>query len=232
MQSLTMLAALLLAETVQAAPPSAGPPVVELLPSGKWQVEYAKSSCIVSREFGDGVNRTLCVLKPAPYSDTVAMLIAQPSPKGRGVGGNAQIRLSGGLVPDHTNYASVTANGMRVTTISLPRAALDALAKGESIAIKADTWFNVVLKPTAFDKGLKVLEECESDLLTSWGFDKAAQAAIAKRPVGQIFGLIQPDDYPTEALESGIGGTVGGRMGVGAGGRISECVVLESSGAP
>jgi TonB family protein len=215
-----------------AAAAPAEPAAVELLPSGKWQVEYAKSSCVISRAFGEKPNQLLFGLKPAPYSDSVAMLIVQPSPKGRGVGGKATIELSGGLVPDHTNYASVTANGMRVTTINLPRVALDSLAKGESISIKADNWVNVALKPKTFDRALKALEDCESDLLTSWGFDKAAQAAVAKRPVGQIFGLIQPDDYPTEALEWGMGGTVGVRMRIEPDGTISECIVLESSGVP
>jgi len=159
------------------------------------------------------------------------MLIVASAPKGQPAGGVAQIKLSGGLVPQHTTYASVTANGMRVTTISLPREALESLAKGEGIAIKADNMVNLNLKPTAFDKALKALEDCESDLLTSWGFDKMAQAAVAKRPMGQIFGLIQPDDYPTEALESGIGGTVGVRMRIEQDGKIGECVVLESSGS-
>jgi len=214
-----------------AAPPSETPSP-ELLPSSKWQVEYAKSSCIISRAFGEGPNKTVFGLKPAPYSDFVSMLIVAPSPKTKASGGKAEIKLSGGFEPEHTNIASVTANGMRVTTVNLPRLALDALAKGESIAIKAGGLVNVSLKPTSFDKALKALEDCESDLLTSWGFDKAAQAAVATRPVGQIFGLIQPDDYPEQALESGLGGTVGVRMRIEPNGKIGECVALESSGVP
>ena len=213
-----------------AAAPTAEPPPAELLPAGKWQVEYAKSSCVVSRAFGEKPNLTLFGLKPAPYGEAVALLIVQPSPKGRGVWGDAEVRLSSGFVPEFADYQSVTANGMRVTTIGVPRTTLDALAKGDSIAIKADKWVNVVLKPTAFDKALKALEDCESDLLTTWGFDKAAQAAVATRPKGELRGIVQPDDYPDRPLEAGIGGSVGFRLRVEADGKISECWIVESSG--
>ena len=54
MKSLAMLAALLLAGAARAATAVSEPPPIGLLPSGKWQVEYAKSSCIISRAFGEG----------------------------------------------------------------------------------------------------------------------------------------------------------------------------------
>ena len=208
---------------------AADPSPVELVPSGKWQVEYARSSCIVSRTFGEGPSRTLFGLKPAPYGEAVALLIVQPSPKGRGVWGEADVRLSSGFVPEFADYQSVTANGMRVTTIGLPRATFGPLANGDSIAIKAGKWVNVVLKPTAFDKALKALEDCESDLLTTWGFDKAAQAAVATRPKGELRGIVQPDDYPHRPLEAGIGGSVGFQLRIEADGKISECFIVESS---
>ena len=201
-----------------------------LAPSGKWQVEYAKSSCIISRAFGEGPKVTLFGLKPAPYSDYLSMLIIQPSRKGRGVAGEAEIRLSSGFVPERPTYTSVTANGMRVTTINLQREALDALAKGDSIAVKAGGWVDVALQPTAFDKALKALEDCESDLLVSWGFSREAQAAIAHRPKGTLQGLLRSDDYPSSAIARGASGSVGVRLRIEADGKINECTVIESSG--
>jgi TonB family protein len=230
MKLLTMWAALMLAAAVQAAAPSSEPPT-ELLPSGKWQVEYAKSSCIISRAFGEGAQKMLFGLKPAPYSDVVSIFVIQPSQKGRGVRGTADVKLSSGFVPQTADFTSVTASGMRVTTISLSRATLDALAKGDSIAIKAGNLVKVSLKPSAFDKALKSFDECEADLLESWGFSRAAQAAIAERPKGTLIGLFSPDDYPSSAIESGISGTVGFRLRIEAQGDISECAVIESSGS-
>ena len=77
---------------------------------------------------------------------------------------------------------------------------------------------------------MKVLEDCESDLLTSWGFDKAAQAAVAERPKGNLQGLLRPDDYPQAAIDSNASGRVDVRLRIEADGRISDCSILESSG--
>lgn len=230
MKSLTMLTALLFAGTAQAGS-NAAPPA-ELLPSGKWQVEYAKSSCIISRQFGQKPNAILFGIKPSPNSDIVSLFVIQSSGKARGIRGVADIRLSSGYTPDSANYWSVTSKGLRVTTIGLPRPALEALAKGDSIAIKAGESVNATLKPTGFDRVLKALEDCESDLLTSWGFDKAAQAAVAKRPQGSFAGVFNADDYPSDALESGLGGSVGFRLRIEQDGKISDCAVIESSGTP
>lgn len=203
---------------------------VELIPSSQWQVEYAKSSCVVSRAFGEKPNQILFGLKPALNSEFVSLLVVQPSRKGRGVRGEAEVKLSGGFIPESADYTSVTANGMRVTTISVPSTTLDQLAKGDAIAIKAGEWVDVTLHPTAADKALAALKECEADLLESWGYSRAAQAAVAEPPKGSLQGLFRVDDYPMDLVAMGIQGSVGLRLRIEPDGKISECSIMESSG--
>jgi TonB family protein len=232
MKSLMLLAALMLGVPAGGAAPSTATIPTELLPSGKWQVEYAKSSCIINRAFGEGAQRTIFALKSAPYSDTTRMLIIVPSAAGRGSQGDAKVTFSGGYVPKYAYYASVTAAGTRVTSIDLPRETLDSLAKGDGVAIKAGKLVNLGLRPTGFDKVMEALDDCESDLLASWGFDKAAQATVATRPKGLLRSVFQSSDYPDKELTEGIGGTAGVRLRIETNGKVSECVVVEPSGAP
>jgi len=229
MKSLRMLAALLLAGTVKEA--NSETPLIELDPSGKWQVEYAKSSCIISRAFGEGNERMLLTLRPAPSSGTVRLWVIKPAPAGRGARGKAKVTLSSGFIPEFAEYASVSSSGMRVTSIDLPRVALDPLSKGDGISINAGRWVKVRLRPTGFDKVMKEVEKCESDLLTSWGFDKAAQTAIATPPKGRLSQFIEADDYPEFELVHAISGTVGVRLRIEPDGTVGDCVVLESSGS-
>ena len=219
-----MIVVALLLATAASEPPL-------LVPSGKWQVEYAKSSCIISRAFGEGDAKVLFTLRPAPSSGTMRLWIIKPSPAGRGSRGNAKVALSGGYVPEYAEYASQTSNGMRVTSIDLPRATLVSLSKGDSIAIKADRWVNIRLQPSGFDKVMKEVEKCESDLLASWGFDLAAQTAIATPPQGRLYSFFNADDYPENELMRGISGSVGVRLKVEPDGRVSDCLVLEPSGS-
>src|SRR5213075_3160753 len=118
---------------------------------------YAKSSCVISRAFGEGEARTLFGLKPAPNSESVRLLIIRPSPRGRGSTGDAKVALSGGMIPEWAYYTTVTSNGVRVTSVDLPRSTLDPLAKGESITVKVDKYVNTRIRPTAFDKALAAL---------------------------------------------------------------------------
>ena len=214
-----------------AAAPISETPSPELLPSSKWQVEYAKSSCIISRAFGEGEQKAIFGLKPAPYSGTVPLVLIKAAPAGGADRGDAKVSLSGGFVPEYASYVTVTAKGSRVTQIDVPRKTLDSLAKGESITIKAGRWVSVTLRPTGFDKVMKAVDDCESDLLASWGFDKSMQAGVISRPDGRLSGVFKPEDYPEGELTRGIGGTVGVRLKVEPTGSVSECTVIESSGA-
>lgn len=218
---------LLIAQAALAAPVQPA----TLLPSGKWQVEYSKSSCVISREFGKTPNITIFGLTPPLNSEFVTLIIAQPSQKGRAFRGEANVRLSGGFVADPAGYVTFTAKGKRVTRIGISREVLDLLAKGESISIRADRWVDVALQPSAFPKALASLKECEADLLAGWGFDRAAQAAVARRPKGTLQGLLRHDDYPSQLVALEVEGTVGFRLRVEADGSISECVAMQSSGS-
>lgn len=51
-------------------------------------------------------------------------------------------------------------------------------------------------------------------------------------PPRQIKGRIKDSDYPREAGEAGVGGTVGVKYQVEADGRVSRCDITRSSGAP
>lgn len=180
----------------QAAATHAAPAV--LAPSGKWQVEYSKTSCVISREFGDSPNVTVFGLTPPLNSDIVTLIIGQPSQKGRAFRGNANVRMSGGYTADPAGYVTFTTKGKRITRIAIPRQTLDLLAKGESISINADRWVDVALQPSTFSKALVALKECEADLLAGWGFDRAAQAAVASPPKGTLQGLLRHADYPSQ----------------------------------
>lgn len=195
--------------------------------SGDWAVERGISSCTVSQPFD--VVPSHVGFKTVPNTDRVELLIAEPSSNRRSKTGAAAVTLSGSLAAESADYFSVSANGVRVTTISLPRVTLDALAKGQSITIKTDK-SNTAIHLTEFDVALAKIAQCESDLLASWGFGKSEQESVSIPLKGSLRGLIKTSDYPPDLLRKGIGGIVGFRMRIDADGSVGECAVLESSG--
>jgi TonB family protein len=227
MKSLSVVLMLWLAGT----PNPVGQSAPELQASGKWTMEYAQSSCIISRVFGEGTERTIVAFKPAPYSENVQIVLIKPG-AGRVDRGDASVTFSSGYVPAYAYYSTTAVKGARVTLIDVPRAALDALAKGDTISIAAAKWIRLSIHPAGFDKVITALSDCESDLLSSWGFGKVAQDAVVTRPKGSLREAIKPDDYPESALDAGLGGTVGVRLRVETDGKVTDCLVVEKSGVP
>ena len=75
------------------------------------------------------------------------------------------------------------------------------------------------------------LRECNSALLTRWGFGPEQQAKIAHFPTIEKL-KIKDSDYPVAAAKRGSIGDVGGYLIVGTDGRASDCHVLDSSRSP
>jgi TonB family protein len=78
----------------------------------------------------------------------------------------------------------------------------------------------------------KVLDDCEADLLTTWGMSREVQAQLASfpRPQKELNSYFTGSDYPSSALDSGNIGVVEARLTVGADGTPRDCKVINSSG--
>ena len=75
------------------------------------------------------------------------------------------------------------------------------------------------------------MRECDSALLTHWGFGPEQQAKIAHFPTIEKLN-IKDSDYPVAAAKRGSIGDVGGYLIVGIDGKASDCHVLDSSRWP
>lgn len=83
--------------------------------------------------------------------------------------------------------------------------------------------------PTDLAAALAALDNCEDQLLDSWGVDAAQRALIAKPPVREGDD-VTPDDYPAAALRVHAQGRVIVRYHVNIDGKVDDCQVVDSSG--
>jgi TonB family protein len=203
-----------------------------LRPSGPWAVEYAQNMCVLSRPFGTGADRLIFAFKPAPNSDSGRLMLIRAAGREMAAQGKAHILLSDGSRPDWATFWSSAAKGNSLTAIDLRRSSLEPLFKGGSITIQAGKQINVAIHPSGMPNAMKALAKCESDLLTQWGMDEAAQAAMAKLPEREGKPFFRPDDYPDDLLDKGIQGSVGVLMNVDERGQLINCRAVETSGTP
>lgn len=216
-----------------------GPATVEAprAPTGKWTIEYADSMCVLSRDYDTAQKKLAFGLRPWPMGDLLEIVLAEPGGYGYGVQKDkATVLIGQSATPIAGTYNSYYApkSKIRVTTIAVPHAALDALADAPSIDIAIAGKPHLVLAVAKPKAALAALAACTDDLLRTWHVDPAEQAKIAKpaAPVSGVSEWITTDDYPADAVSRNVQGTVSIVWLIDVDGKVKNCAVAATSGDP
>lgn len=202
-----------------------------LMPSGKWQVEYATDSCRSSRVYGESESSTTFVVEREPASDgaRLYLMLADRAIPARG---KATIRATPQGAERTVNFESwgVPARKQRVVKLWL-------LADDLAAVIAADTvLFDVgpieLVLASGFTSALAAASSrCIADLERSWGWDPIEEDGIEVPAKGNPASWIRVGDYPLDALRKGQHGTTKVALTIEADGRLSDCKTVVSSGS-
>jgi TonB family protein len=212
---------------LQQAPAATAP----LQPTGKWQVAFEESLCAMSRPYGAAEQGPTLAFRPFPMNDRAEVAIVEPRGKNARRDGAAEVAFAPGRTLPASFSAFGTAQGVRVVHVYLDRSLLHELAGAESVTIRADNRSYAFAVPKAAS-ALKVLDQCETSLLQQWGVDPALKTGALAKLRGNPSSYFSPADYPTEALRAEHRGRAVALLAVSAGGSVSSCRIVESSGAP
>lgn len=210
---------------------SAASPPMPLKPSGPWNVEYADSMCVLSRQFGSGDGSVTLGFRPGLFSEHMRMVVARKSTDDRSRWGEAQLSFDGGPVLK-TRYSDGLAprTGLRIMVIDLKAAELAPLSTAQKFQVRAGG-DDFVLMPDHVAAAMQALNPCIKDLLISWGMNTATIDSIATYPKFRNESIFSSNDYPSAALRNREQGTTGVRYWVSKDGKISDCKVVERSGS-
>lgn len=227
--ALAVLLLVAVAPTTLAMPPPPG----SLAAVGKWNVEYADNMCLLSRFYGEATAPFALGFKPAPFADSIQIVVVGPSTRS-GIAFGAATVVAGSAAPVEGRYRSgpMSKKMGRITAVDIKRSDLDPLAQGGVLAIKAGKMADVAFKLERPAAAFKALDRCVGNLL-SWGMDEKAQAEVASYPkaVKPISSYFNDADYPSAALRSQQQGSSGVRYMVGTNGTATDCAVVEPSGS-
>ena len=206
---------------------------VPLAPSGKWVVGHEDGLCTLFRDFGAPIQDTVTFgIKPMSLSDIVTLVAMVP--KNRAVrrphADKTQLTVfpAGTTIPIKFESKGTSRDGGIAVILTIDRGDLSELMAATRIGIEADD-FTVTIAPTAGPKALAALTTCEAGVMTAWGVDPAALAAVATparamSPDGWI------TDYPASALQRQSQGTSTIFWQITVEGRASGCRTVNSSG--
>ena len=228
-----------------AAPPK---PLVELAPSGPWNLHYENESCKLRRSFGEGDGRVSIEMTRFGPGDSFQLILYGKPIKSLINRGKYKVAF-GAFSPHDSKYATKAFDGnhIDVTILGLPGLAPRANpirpeqlnknipfrssitpaqeAAVTKLAITSQGQGNFLLNTGSLGPPFASWRTCISDLVRSWGVDPTAQFSSMATPLTSPATWLSSFDYPTSALRENKEGLVYFRLSIDPNGKITQCSV-------
>lgn len=213
-----VIAAALAATLVTAAAPAA--PVA---PTGKWVVNFDDAQCFASRAYGEDQ----LFLKASPLGDVVQLGIMQPGRTGPPQQVDVEIRPAAGEPFQGTamQWTSALAKPQRMRLINMSAGEFQRLSASPSLAVRIGDMKREYATPS-MPAMTKVMKTCVDDLQRIW----SSKGGVPARSVASLASYFSDGDYPDDAVRNNKIGTTGFALLVDEGGKVADCMVVQTSG--
>lgn len=219
------IATLLAHALATAAPPT------PMAPTGPWNVEFADKLCVLSRPYAVGDKKFTLGVKAELVGRFHEIMIVRahgtPAPLGRS---EAHIVKPGGakVGPFYVRTYG-TGGGHRISRFRVDPDEYRLTEDGDRLGVDLGKEGAYDFSVPALGKALGVLNGCIKDLRKDYQIDQAVLDRVAIEPK-KIEAIFKVADYPIEALRIEGQGDVGAVLWIDESGRVSDCIVVESSG--
>jgi hypothetical protein len=202
----------------------------------RWRVNWADEGCELFRDGADSpyalkiqhqpMQRTASAdlgirgLKASPIKDGQPLDIVLLPSRQRFVARHSAARL--------------ISSGAIVSATMLDEGVIAGLETSTGLAFETNHMRLGEIHFASSTNALSELRKCTDDLLSRWGIDASALARLKQRaePVQPLHLYIRANDYPAEALRSGVQGAIRLRYDIGVDGRMSSCRSTDPASNP
>jgi TonB family protein len=134
--------------------------------------------------------------------------------------------------PDDVGFSAFLFAGDKTRRLALHLSAeqLQAITRSGRIGVDVPHEIKASFELSQLAKVLELGTQCAVGLGELWGFTREEQAAVAMPPQGNVAAQVDSGDYPSEALRNNEGGQARVRLSIDTDGRVSDCVVITTSG--
>ncbi|RYY14971.1 MAG: energy transducer TonB [Alphaproteobacteria bacterium] len=199
-------------------------------PAGKWTLDYQQDLCLLTRPFSAGGTKATLGFRQAPAdSQTEVIVLFADDPDSRLRRGFVIMKVGGLPVSTLSGAVSERVPGghQRLLRFIAARDQVAALATAPDVTIEVIGEQPLTFSLERGSAALGALQTCENDQVASWGIDLSAVAKPAK--------AIDPAKwlrFPLEAAANRRAGETTVRWTIDVTGRVSDCVVVRTSGTP
>lgn len=203
-------------------------------PTGQWVVNFDAAQCFAARNYGTVDKPLYLVFKAPPVGGVMQVAVMR---KGAASGAEQQkgsVQFDD-LEPIRISLLDYNQADSRLRTFlaNVPMEKFAPARDARSIRIHT-AGLREQFALTSMPALLKTMDECVSDLRRVWNVSDPAseQSTLKERAKGDLRGLFNSDDYPTQALLEDDTGTVAVAILIDEQGKVADCSVVATSGAP
>jgi TonB family protein len=201
-------------------------------PTGQWVVNFDAAQCFAARNYGTIEKPLYLVIKAPPMGEVVQLGILREGPAVRAEQQKGSIQFDE-LEPIRISMLDYKQPKSRLRTFlaNVPAEKFSAARRANSVRVSTpgvDERFAL----TSMASLLKTIDDCVADLRRVWNVSNPGERhpSLKEAAKGNLQGLFDSDDYPTQALFEEGTGSVRVVMLVSEQGRIADCSVVETSG--
>jgi len=210
-------------------PAMAGP----LQPLGPWDLDYAQTQCLASRNYGDAAKPTTLAIRQSPNGKTYEIVLLRQSPppdyaeelKGSVDFGHGPIEAW--LLHIGSEKTKANLYQFRISAADMAQA-----RSADTVTLRIPGIPEMTFELASMSQLLNGLDACTADLKRYWNMDGEKDGLIAKPARGDLRDLFSWTDYPSEALNHSQEGDSQYLLLVDEKGKVAGCQVLLASGVP
>ena len=216
MHALTILAIALGVSGAKPAEP------IKLNPAAPWKVDYSSSTCVLTRQFTDGLSPYDFQLTLAPIEKRAWMRIGSAEKSRQMDDGNASVEVDGTKLPNPTHF-NIFPNSKGGTTreFLFEDFQRDVGHAAKTLRVIPARHGDFALDLADFPDAMRVMSTCMDDLYHALGVDLAVVASVATPPRG----------WPLEKVDLPRGGfNLTLFYWATAAGNVENCQVIKPTG--
>jgi len=203
-------------------------------PTGQWVVNFDDAQCFAARNYGSVENPIYLVIKAPPMGRTMQLSVMRE-------GYTVNPEQQKGTVqfdshpPVSIQFFEFEPAKSRLRTF-LANMALEDFKQARTAASVRITTPGVDERfaLTSMSALLKTMDNCVQDLRRVWNVSEAVgpNPLLKEKAKGNLQGLLNWSDYPTQAVAEGGTGTVATALLIDENGKVADCSIVAPSGVP
>lgn len=206
------------------SPAQAAPEQIDLVPSGKWRIDYADNGCVLSRPFTANGQEYKLGLSFEPLASNVWMTIHSPDTVNRRDDGDAKVEIDGAAMKDpvHFNVFKDKPSGT-IREYWLKKFQSNVGTTKQFLRLETGRYGDIRIDFDGFAEAMKSIGTCVDDLHRSLGIDPALLKTIATPPEGFAGSIVELPQFNDSFTFQMI-------YWVAPSGRVDECHLLAPTG--